>query len=1065
MKKIIIALLPVLVGAQILYGQDCKTQAENKLSTSIRAGDYILQSGEGPKPTITTSMVKPQLSIAENWVKGILKDFTGAKMYYQNNYSFDLSKGSLNGKFYNATGIAGTCYFKTAFFAYYCNDNNNKIFAESESGSFLHVYFNNVVVDRLCTTVGVITVNGKSAFELLEKTRTEGRIDYYDRIAMANVNDTIFRSKSEYIIIRNSDLPVFLPITRKEYLGQLLKDVEDYKSREAVAAKADYNPANEAANKARLDEELKRIDNSKSYTKEQMAPYRKRFIETWETEKQKFDKRMNQIETETSSARETLLEYMKKPQEWLSRSFKLFFGYSIYTGKAMKEYLDGLDEFSSSREEETRTYVAYINPAYYNKSLRADIPQSIMVTLDKGSYPHMKKVAERVHRRGALAPLEAILSPGRSLITQQPPAVASSAYSLSYLPKLNKLSTLMVPAGMKLSSVPSSTGNTVSVTKLNFATPSLSPKLKQLPSQPLTQEGYKNYMLGLQAKISSAIQPENKKKADNYIKNKALSNSKDIAGAALGAWVQHTPQSSLYLFGKAAVADLPDALIANNFAAFLMMAGLPEKSIPILDFWNRQKPGETTLLSNLGNAYYRLGDINKAMKYLQECVQKDSLHPTANKLLCIMYLEKGDVKKAEEHGSKSIATCHDEEVIAILHQLNNKIKPGELMTRYPALPAKEFPMLKRTLLTAMPSNLDDMEQFEIELNAQIASLKMTIDNIEANSPTLGDDIADELLRKDFGKNLSPVRMKAQYIIIDGMQIYNTNKKDESDVFDYTLKMLNGHFNANIKAIQKKYAVQLNKLEGGEAGDEDQIAALELAKCKEINKEKQAYLTNLSIAVNQYAQRQECISRKFFRDYANWAPYWVPQTMQTFPSIEVSYLKDVLNILQSYHIINKEQCSQYEPLPVKPGKLQKWEDEYCANFKGKIDFEVIQTSWTCNSWGIEGGEGALFGLEVNYSDRGEFEDFTLEAGVGAKWDLGEHHFVEVGAEASVKEFIKIGVNKSTGDFEIKDFGLKGEVTLEGGIGSLSGEIKIIEVSAAVNAGVQTGGIATKLLPLD
>ncbi|MBS1656347.1 MAG: hypothetical protein JSU05_15950, partial [Bacteroidetes bacterium] len=383
MNKILIAVF--LIATQIAFGQDCKIRAANKPSESVRFQDDYIKSTEDSKANIGIAKMKPQLSAAENWIKGMLKNFTGAKLAYSNDYFFDYASGFAK-DFYKSTGIKGCYSSKMRFYAYYCYDNNDKIFTEDESGSFIEVRFNDVFVNPLVSTVGVFTVNGKSAFELLEKTKSEGRIDYYDQIAMSNDYDTIYKSKNEFIIIRNSDQPVFLPITRKEYLQQLLKDVEDYKTREIAAAKADYTPANEAANKVKFDEELKRIDNSKNYTPEQMAPYRKRFIETWETEKQKFDKRVAKIEIETTEAKEVLLEYQKKPQEWLNQNFKHFYSYNSYTGKGIKEYLERLDVFSYSKDEETRTYVASINPAYFNKSLSAEVPQLIMVYLPKGTY-------------------------------------------------------------------------------------------------------------------------------------------------------------------------------------------------------------------------------------------------------------------------------------------------------------------------------------------------------------------------------------------------------------------------------------------------------------------------------------------------------------------------------------------------------------------------------------------------------------------------------------------------------------------------------------------------------
>jgi hypothetical protein len=410
MRKTLIAVL--LIATQTSYAQDCITRAANKPSTLVRFPDVVIKPSDGSKPAFTTAKVNPQLSQAETWVKGILKNFPGAKQAYSNDYFFDFT-GGLTENFYKATGFKGYYTAKMRFYAYYCYDNRNEIFTEGESGSFVSVTFNNVFANGLCKEMGVYTINGKYAFEIFEKNHTEGRIDYYEQVSKSNGADSIYKIKNEFILFRNSDLPVFISITRKEYLEQLLKDVEVFKKQEIAAAKTDYNPANETANKAQLDAELKRLDNSKNYTPEQKAPYRKRLIETWETEKQKFDKRMARIEMETNGAREMLLEYTRKPAEWLNRTFGHFYPYSSYTGSSIKKYCDDLDVFWSTREEETRTQIVSINPAYYNKSLSSDTPQLIIVHLARGSYPHMKKVAELVKKQGALTPVENIFRPGK----------------------------------------------------------------------------------------------------------------------------------------------------------------------------------------------------------------------------------------------------------------------------------------------------------------------------------------------------------------------------------------------------------------------------------------------------------------------------------------------------------------------------------------------------------------------------------------------------------------------------------------------------------------------------
>ena len=688
----------------------------------------------------------------------------------------------------------------------------------------------------------------------------------------------------------------------------------------------------------------------------------------------------------------------------------------------------------------------------------------MIVELVKNGYWYMYKMSEKVKQPGGLASLVAIVNPGKSAPTETIPPTVTPTYTLGFLPKLTKLTPLVIPVGMKPSTVPvvpnyNSTGATA---KLNFDIPARSAKLSQIP-QLLTEESYKAYIQQLYNDISNAIKPEEKSKADDYVKNKKLTQSKDIGNTALAAWLQNTPRASLYLYSKAVSTNPSDVLTANNFSAFLMMGGLPEKSIPILEYWNKQKPGEATINSNLGNAYYRLGDVDKAMKHLQQCVQRDTLNATANKVLCLLYLKKGDTKKAEEHGTKSITTSHDEQVISILLQLNKQVKPGEIMSR---AHTKEFPMLKRTRLPEMPSNLDDMDKFIIDLEAEKKSVDITIESMQAKMPKDNGDASQKMLMASFAAGSSPLRVKAQRIIMDAMQLYHKQKISEADAFKYHLKMLTAPFSTKVTAINKKYVAQLSKLEGGEAGDEDEIAALELAQCTEVNAEKAKYLGQLSELVNGYAQRQEYISRRFYRDYANWAPYWVPQETSSFLSIQRGYLQDISGILSEYKTVTKSQCEfiEYSPLPKKDGKLKVWDDEYCALFKGKLGWGGVGIAWTCNSWSVEGGEGIVGELEVNFADDGSFEDFTLGGGLGAGMDLGGGDIISLEAGASVKPFIKIGFNKATGKLEVKDYGVKAEATVEGAIGPVGNEIKVLELTGAARAGFEVGGVVPVILHL-
>jgi hypothetical protein len=301
---------------------------------------------------------------------------------------------------------------KLRFYAYYCYDNNNKIFTEDESGSFIHVMFNNVFASTLCTDVNVFSVNGKHAFKILEKSHSDGRVDFYEMRAKSNVNDTIYTSKHDIIIIRNSDKPVFITITRKEYLEQMLKDVEAYRAKRKEEISNIYS-----LQVKQFEDEVKiKKEYDKKYTSEKEASDRKRFTE--DNSPEKMDKAIKKTDTDINSAKEIIIQYQGKPQNWLARSFNSFYPFESYSSAGLTGYFDKLDVADESGEDLTRTEVVYLNPGYFDNKLSVDIPQLISVHLSKGSYQHMLKVAKLIKQSGALDPLAAILNPVNSPSSQ-----------------------------------------------------------------------------------------------------------------------------------------------------------------------------------------------------------------------------------------------------------------------------------------------------------------------------------------------------------------------------------------------------------------------------------------------------------------------------------------------------------------------------------------------------------------------------------------------------------------------------------------------------------------------
>jgi hypothetical protein len=404
-----------LFAVQASTAQDCKTLAANKPATYSANYQSFSNTVSSAKPASwNISKIKPQLAKVENWMKNIRTGFTGAKLMYGNNYfldPLDFRNEDLEGDhstasttlFYQATGIKGYSEGKMMFFAYYCYDNKNTVYKEDESGSNLRVIFNNVFASGLTSDAGIYSINGKRAFKIIKKKYSEGRIDFYELRSQDNATATMYTS-NDYIILRNSDNPVFIPCTRKEYLQQMLINVDKSTNSDTKFFNESYSQ-----NVKQFEAEMKIYkEKDKSYTPEKEAKRRKWF----EEDQEKLKKIINKINPNTEAAKAIILQYLKKADTWLNKGFNYFFPNS-YTAGNLTQYLESIDKSYANGEEETLTEIVSINPAYFNNNLGADASQLITVQLQNSTYAHMKKVASLVKQPGALAPLEAILYQGK----------------------------------------------------------------------------------------------------------------------------------------------------------------------------------------------------------------------------------------------------------------------------------------------------------------------------------------------------------------------------------------------------------------------------------------------------------------------------------------------------------------------------------------------------------------------------------------------------------------------------------------------------------------------------
>lgn len=183
-------------------------------------------------------------------------------------------------------------------------------------------------------------------------------------------------------------------------------------------------------------------------------------------------------------------------------------------------------------------------------------------------------------------------------------------------------------------------------------------KISWIPKKIMDDNELKKYLKDIHTKVERAISKQAKSNAEEIIqeiKNKYKTNTNAaLTNAASGCWIINHPEEALYIMGVVCNNDPTDVDNLNNYAAFMTMSGAPEKAIPILNKLDNKYPNNSTVLNNLGQAWFDLGDTQQAEKYLDGAIRAFAYHSQANYTKSIIEAARGNQTQAIAAMKRSI---------------------------------------------------------------------------------------------------------------------------------------------------------------------------------------------------------------------------------------------------------------------------------------------------------------------------------------------------------------------------------------------------------------------------
>lgn len=568
-------------------------------------------------------------------------------------------------------------------------------------------------------------------------------------------------------------------------------------------------------------------------------------------------------------------------------------------------------------------------------------------------------------------------------------------------------------------------------------------KIAQIPKA-IAVGQMSGYIPSVNQKTFHLLDATVKVKADELLKGlKEKNTSPDYLGnAAMGLWMNGYTELAYYIMAKACEQDVLNANNLNNYAAMLTMMGAAHLAIPVLDNINLKFPKNNTILNNLGQAWFQLGEMPKAEKYLNETIALYANHSQANFTKCLIEESKGNIPAAIAAIKRSIQGGHTPEKETKLKKLGEKPSPKE--DRFPQnmkndpmnLGGFNPPRFPLSVMECVTLGLEWVE-FRSLINQQITQLEAAKEQAAK--------AAEKFLARQQQENMALVQASQKTGRVLGnlmaAPIYakRAERQLNEDAITYGRK-INYHM-TKVKAFMEagnelrlRYEEKMGKLkkEDLEQTGEGKPNANFCPKYREVSDEYlKAYNSQLEIFFKEYLQ----IEKDWLNQSTHWRMYTdFPETYEVAKlGAQIQWLKH-LSAASPYAFISITEYVCDPPRQPNKAGLQKFDDVACK-YKSEIKLPFSKIVSNCSK------------------TYGEFDADFLKLSITMDAEKGEAF-----REQFVGGTVEVGISKG-----IKDVGT-GPVKVEASVGTTIGVevdgtgLKDVTIGAGVEAGVELDGTA-------
>ncbi len=585
------------------------------------------------------------------------------------------------------------------------------------------------------------------------------------------------------------------------------------------------------------------------------------------------------------------------------------------------------------------------------------------------------------------------------------------------------------------------------------------------------------YIAAVQDKLTSVFTPgaiSTSNEVYEYIRSNS-SNAGEAGTMAVGLWMAGQPQLALLTLGRICAGDAGNTDNLSNYSALLSMQGAEHLAIPILNNLHQKFPKNSTMLNNLGQAWFGLGEIGKAENYLDSAIRIYAYHPQANLTKSLIEESKGKKQQAIEAAKRSIKKAYSIEKENRLKKLGYDIKPGDISWDKPM--PQDALGLEKFKWPEYPLNVAESEMLEVEWDAFKQTCQAEIARLEAQSKKLEIEAqqANEIRTKFLlqaghrGIRVDPLPQSAFKAMVklrllvddkDGHISFSYQKKWEAVTNAITYAAgLDDKLSAQLKILEEKYEDQFGE---GKPNPFD-------AACSDDTKAKDNFLRSANSQLrNAFSDVLDFMRRKinnemYYYQYTMWPENFELAKVQA----KISWLSLIKN--QTPRFKGKGSwCQDKTDAEPKTYKLADFDDIACE-YKTSLNLGCLKMETNCGQTTTTYGCGKISFTEKELGQNyiGGTLKLSPKFGIGgsvgplsAEGALGADVVIELDENNQVKEWegtVTAGVEAGVG---INRGPVKAGATVSEALEIEIGSSGLVDVTIVSAANVEVGIAAPK-----